>query len=449
MVKKKENVIGKKKKFDRDKVVDKLVYFAQKFSQQLYMRTLRDAFVVIMPIFTVAGIAIMINQVIFPFFAKGEALANLQIWGQLVTNGTLNIGGLAVSVTIGYILARNRGFDDPIASSIVSLAGFIISMPLINQVIPDGATEAVDVGGVVIIKNLGANGMFSAIIIGIISVEIFIKLSKIEKLKINLGDSVPPYVAKSFNSLIPFTISISLVALVGALLIIFFKTDITSLIIELIQKPLQKVNTSLFGVLLIYGFGNLFFWVGIHPFVNSTILNPPMLVNMSENMEAFASGHEAPHILTNTFRDTFGQFGGVGNTIGLIIAILLFSKIVSNRKIAWLSLGPSLFNINEPMIFGYPIVFNLSMLIPFYLNPLISISIAYFFTSIGWMGKTVVMIPWNLPPIISAYLATAGDWRAAVIHFFILILNVLLYLPFMKLNEKILKRTGELNEQIS
>lgn len=449
MMKKDENPAVKKSSFDRDKLVDKLVIFAQKFSQQLYMRTLRDAFVVIMPIFTVAGIAIMINQVVFPFFAKGETLENLQIWGQLVTNGTLNIGGLAVSVTIGYILARNRGFDDPIASSIVSLAGFIISMPLINQIIPDGATNPVAVSGIVVIKNLGANGMFSAIIIGIFSVEVFIKLSNIKRLKINMGDSVPPYVAKSFNSLIPFTIAISFVALIGTLLLIFFKTDITSLIIEIIQKPLQKINTNLFGVLLIYGIGNLFFWVGIHPFVNSTILNPPMLVNMSENMEAFAAGHEAPHILTNTFRDTFGQFGGVGNTIGLIIAILVFSKIVSSRKIAWLSLGPSLFNINEPMIFGYPIVFNLSMLIPFYLNPLISISIAYFFTSIGWMARTVVMVPWNLPPVISAYLATGGDWRAAVIHFLILVLNVLLYLPFMKLNEKIMKRTEAQNGQVN
>ncbi|MGX7131322.1 PTS sugar transporter subunit IIC [Enterococcus songbeiensis] len=448
-MKKDGKVAGNNSNFDKDKFVDKLVYFAQVFSQQLYMRTLRDSFVLIMPIFTVAGIAIMINQVIFPFFASGDTLAKLQIWGQLVTNGTLNIGGLAVAVSIGFILARNRDFNDPLAASIVSLAGFIISMPLINQIIPTGATDPVDITGVVVIKNLGANGMFSAIIIGLISVEIFIKLSNIKKLQIHMGDSVPPFVAKSFNSLIPFTISISAIALIGALLLIFFETDITSLIIKLVQEPLQKINTNLFGVLLIYGIGNLFFWVGIHPFVNSTILNPPMLVNMSENMDAFAAGQEPPHILTNTFRDTFGQFGGVGNTIGLIIAILLFSKIVSSRKIAWLSLGPGLFNINEPMIFGYPIVFNLPMLIPFYLNPLISLTIAYFFTSIGWMAKTVVMVPWNLPPVVSAYLATAGDWRAAVIHFLILVLNVLLYLPFLKLNEKIMKRTEELNGQVS
>ncbi|MDR2832894.1 MAG: PTS sugar transporter subunit IIC, partial [Streptococcaceae bacterium] len=109
--------------------------------------------------------------------------------------------------------------------------------------------------------------------------------------------------------------------------------------------------------------------------------------------------------------------------------------------------GPGLFNINEPIIFGYPIVFNLPMMIPFVLLPAFGLIFAYFATAIGFMNHTVVLIPWTTPPLLSAYLATGGDWRAIVVQLIIIGFGVLLYLPFMKISERTALRMMEMDEE--
>lgn len=200
-------------------------------------------------------------------------------------------------------------------------------------------------------------------------------------------------------------------------------------------------------MLLIYSIGNFLFTLGIHQTViNGTLLDPLLLLNMNKNMAAFAAHKQIPYILTNTFRDTFGMIGGTGSTICLLIAIFIFSKMKSSREVAKLSLAPGLFNINEPVIFGYPIVFNIPMMIPFVLQPVIGILIAYFFTAIGWMNRVVVLVPWTTPPLINAYLATAGDWRAVVVQLLIIIIGVFFYLPFMMISEQVVEKSVEMDK---
>lgn len=155
-------------------------------------------------------------------------------------------------------------------------------------------------------------------------------------------------------------------------------------------------------------------------------------------MAAKAAGTEPPHIITNAFHQVFGSLNmASGSTVALIIAIFIFSKYQPYRNLAKLSLGPNLFNINEPIIFGLPIVFNLPMIIPFVLSPIIGTVIGYAATSLGLVSKTVVMIPWTTPTLISGYLATAGDWRAPVIQVLIIVILVFFYLPFLKISEKV------------
>ncbi len=141
------------------------------------------------------------------------------------------------------------------------------------------------------------------------------------------------------------------------------------------------------------------------------------------------------------------MIGGTGSTICLLIAIFIFSKQRASKNVPSLSGAPGLFNIDEPVIFGYPIVFNIPMMIPFVLQPVIGILIAYFFTSIGWMSRVVVFIPWATPPLLSAYLATAGDWRAVIVQLLIIIIGVLFYLPFMKISERVMAREASLENQ--
>lgn len=165
-----------------------------------------------------------------------------------------------------------------------------------------------------------------------------------------------------------------------------------------------------------------------------------MTQNINENTLAFESGQEAPNILTVSFQTAFAQMGGTGATMSLIIAILIFSKVKQYNQVAKLGLASGIFEINEPVIYGLPIVFNLPMMIPFVLIPILQTLIAYFATAIGLVSKTVILVPWITPPIISGYLATAGDWRASVLQIFLLILGVIIYLPFLKISEAVLQK---------
>ena len=247
--------------------------------------------------------------------------------------------------------------------------------------------------------------------------------------------------------LLPALILMSIFALIAALLAGLFNADLINLIKTWIQEPLRGFNTNIVGFCVIYTVANFLFTLGIHQTVISgTLMDPLVLINMNANMTAYAHSHSfahIPNIITTSFVSSYTLIGGSGSTISLIIAILIFSKVKSSRQVANLSLAPGLFNINEPMIFGYPIVFNLPLMIPFVLFPTIGSIIGYAATAAGWLRRTVVLVPWTTPPLIGPYLSTAGDWRAPLVQLFIIILGVFLYLPFMKISERVAQVQAE------
>lgn len=424
--------------------MDRFAEGAARLGNQIHLKTLRDAFATIMPLYILAGLAVLLNNVIFVKILSGSALEAATYWGSLIVNGTLNISGLMIAPTIGFFLSKNRGFKNPYAAAMISLATLIIMMPGTISAVPVGAEDAVTLSGLLSYSNLGTNSMFAGIIIGLLATELFIRVSNIKRLQVNLGDQVPQAVGDSFNVLIPVILVMSLFAIISAILFIGFDTDLVKLISTLIQTPLKNVGTSLAGCLILYTLGNLLFTQGIHQSViYSSILEPLLIVNMTENMAAFAAGEPIPNIINVSMVPGFGMMGGSGSTICLVIATLLFSKYKPSRDIVKLSMVPGLFNINEPMIFGYPIVFNYALVIPFIAVPALGITIAYAATAMGLMNPCVVQIPWTTPPLLSGFLATGGDWRAIVVQAIIIVLGVLIYLPFMKASEKVQKKIME------
>ncbi|MGM9613529.1 MAG: PTS sugar transporter subunit IIC [Butyricicoccus sp.] len=423
---------------ERRPFMDRFAEGAAKLGNQIHLKTLRDAFATIMPLYILAGLAVLVNNVIFVKLLSGAALEAAKYWGTLIINGTLSISGLMIAPTIGFFLSRNRRFGNPFAAAMISLASLIVMMPLTISAKPVGAEDAVMLEGLLSFGNLGTNSMFAGIIIGLLSTELFIRISNVKRLQINLGDSVPQAVGDSFNVLIPVILVLSSFGIVSTILAQAFHTDLISLISTMIQAPLKNIGTSLAGCLILYTLGNLLFTQGIHQSViYSSILEPLLIVNMTENMAAFAAGEPIPNIINVSMVPGFGMLGGSGSTICLVIATLLFSKYKPSRDIVKMASVPSLFNINEPMIFGYPIVFNYALVIPFIAVPALGITIAYFATTLGLMNPCVVQIPWTTPPLMSGFLATGGDWRAIIVQAIIIVLGVLIYLPFMKASEKV------------
>ncbi len=424
------------------KLVDKFTMFASRLGNEIHLRSLRDAFATIMPLYILAGLAVLINNTVFQWLLSGDTLTSAQYWGTLIVNGTLNISSILIAPVIGYMLSQNKGYENPLAAAVISLATLVVMMPNTVSVTPVGAEEGVLVQGALTFGNIGTGAMFAGVIIGIVATEIFVWISSIKRLKINLGDSIPPAVGKSFNVLIPFILVMSGFAVISAVLNNAFHTDLVQIITMIIQEPLRTATTGLLGCILLYSLGNFLWLLGIHQSViYSSILEPLLIVNMTLNMAAYAAGEAIPNIINVAFVPAFGLLGGSGSTICLLIATFLVGRNAATKNVSKMALVPGIFNINEPVIFGYPIVYNISMLIPFVLTPAMGIVIAYIATSLNFMNKCVVYIPWTTPPLLSGYLATAGDWRAILVQALILVLGVLIYIPFVKINDIVMEKT--------
>lgn len=427
-----------------NKFMNKFIDIASRIGSQIHLKSLRDAFSTLSPLFIMAGLAVLVNFVVLPWAFSGDSLVVAQQFGGNITQGTLNVAGLLLCPAIAFYLAQNKGYHSPISMAISVLATYLIMMPQ-EVAVSTVEGEQVIVNGALSYSNLGTGAMFAGIIVGLLATELLLKLSTVKGLKINLGENVPPAVGNAFSLLIPVIITVSVFSLVSVLLSAFFDTDIISLIVTFIQAPLRGISTSLGGYLFLYSLGNFLFTLGIHQTViNGPFTEPFMLQNINENTLAFESGLEPPHILTSSFQTAYAQMGGTGATISLILAILIFSKTKHYRQVAKIGLASGIFEINEPIIYGFPIVFNLPMMIPFVLLPVIQTLIAYFATAMGLVSKTVVMVPWITPPVISGYLATAGDWRASLLQIILIAVGVVVYLPFLKISEAVLNREAQL-----
>ena len=434
----------------KDIVFEKFGIVATKLGNQIHLRTLRDAFATFMPFMMLAGFVTLINSVILePTGSMGEivdtsTLTTLQQIGTSIANGTLSITTLLVVAAVSYHMCASRNYTNHIAAVLVAISTFVVLTPMQMMFTPENADKAVEVTGVIPISYTGASGMFVGIFVGLAATELFIKLSNNKKLQIQLSGNIPPAVLKSFNVLIPIIITITSFALLSFIIIQLFNMDINKLITTIVTEPLSKITTGLPGFLLITSIANLFFGFGIHQAVISgSLLDPFLIQNMQENMAAYANKEQTPHIINMAFKDTFAVMGGSGNTIALLIAIFIFSRRKDYKDFAKLSVTPAIFNISEPIIFGLPIVFNISLIIPFVLAPIFSLTVAYFATAVGLINHVVVQIPWTTPPVISGFLATAGDWRAAVLQILLIAASVFIYLPFLRIDEHVTTKLSE------
>lgn len=429
-------------------LLGRITDISQKMASEVHLRSLRDSFVIAVPFLVLAGLFIMLNFVILS--PKGmlsgwisvDTLTLLRNIGDRVLSGTMNILSVMLVVLISYNIASKKKFDTPIIPAMVALASFFVLMPINTQLSPLGSSAVVDVTGVVSYNLINAGGVFQAILTAVISTTIFLWVSKNKYLKINLGDEVPPMVAQSFQAMFSIMLTIGLFAIAAFSVSMITHMEIYQLIQKIIQAPLVHLTTNLPGFITLTTLTNLLFSLGIHPSgIINPILEPPLLVAMQENMTAFANGQLPPHIIVLPFRDLYGFLGGTGSTLSLLLAIMLRSQMSSHRNFARTVLAPGLFNINEPVIFGFPILYNPLMMIPFIVFPQINFIIAYFATDLGLVSRIVAYVPWSVPPLLSGWLGSGGDFRNVVLQVILLAFGVIAYLPFLMAYERSLTKS--------
>ncbi|MBO0419757.1 MAG: PTS sugar transporter subunit IIC [Vagococcus fluvialis] len=395
----------------------KFIPVASKIGAQRHLVAIRDAFMVTMPLMILGALVVMINNLPIPFFQNFmNSIFGGESWkgfGGSVWNGTFAIISVAIAFLVAYNLA-NGYKKDGVSAGIVSVASFFAL---------GGAT------------GMASNGLFVALIVAIISTELFVKLTSSDKLVIKMPDGVPPAVGRAFASLLPAMIIISLFGLVAAIFAGFGVPDIITSFYDAVQQPFMGLANTYPAALLIAFITPFLWFFGLH---GANMIDPFMqtinVTAIDANAAAVTAGKAAPYIVNKPFIDVFVNLGGTGATFGLIIAIFLVGrKHESFNVVNKLSAAPGLFNINEPMLFGLPIVLNPIMFIPFILTPMVLVTTAYFSTKAGLVPVATSIPPWVTPPIIGGLLATSS-FKGAILAAVNLLISVLIYMPFVKIS---------------
>lgn len=447
--------LGKMKKFE--KIADKILPFAGKIQNQRHLVAIRDAFLIVMPLTLTGGFATLINSFSGIFAENGlnivwlkEGIDNFLTTTHissilnLINKGTLGMMALTIIIVLTYLLAnsmdsKNEGLG--ISAAVAALASYLATVPLYTE------TDGIQILNT---TYLGSNGLFVAMLISFFIGELFPRLGKNKKLQIKMPEQVPAAVSRVFSSMFAIVLTIFITVSIIGFIDILTGKNLWSFINDLLATPLSSISNSLFSSLLIVGAIDILWVLGLHGgtivgSVTNVFLKPLEVINA----EAFIAGQIPPYIYTDLFRLAFVQLGGTGGTLALIIAILFCSKDKAKRTVAKLSLPCGLFMINEPVIFGLPIVMNPIFAIPFIGGQLILTGATYLLMSIGWISRVGVAVPWCTPPILHAFLATGGDYRAAIWATIEFIFLILLYIPFVKISDRMIQSENVLPQEIT
>ncbi len=429
-----------------DRFVDGFATVAGKIGGQRHLGAIRDGFVTIMPLMILGSLVTLINSIPlsndptapFPmlknWLGQFEALKWIPALNGNVWWGTFGLLTIFAVFAIAYHLAKSYD-GNRLSAAIVSLAAYLSITPQVSQAV-DATTGGL--WGNLNWNYLNAGALFMGIIIALVTTEIFIRLSRWKKLVIKMPEGVPPAVSNSFAALIPTLLTVLIVALVATLINVYANVNVLDWVRDKILSLLTEASGTLgFGFVVVF-FTHLFWMFGIHGAnMFEGILQTFNAKAIEHNLAIAQGGEGAALIFNKSFADAFIYMGGVGVGLGLIIALIIAARSQQNRMAGRLGAAPGLFNINEPVLFGLPIVLNPIYIVPFLLAPMISLFIAYFATAIGFLPAVSYVIPWTTPPILSGLFATGFAWQGPVIQIINLALSILIYIPFVKIADAV------------
>ncbi|WP_077614092.1 PTS sugar transporter subunit IIC [Caenibacillus caldisaponilyticus] len=410
---------------------DKLMGPLSKIAQNTYLQAIRDAFVIFaLPVILTGAIFLIIanpptsidwgiihawengikpiqNQILFPF------------------NLTFGIMALTVAFGVGYSLGERRDLDS-VMSGILSMLAFLMTAFPVTDItkVPFGD----------ILNYLGGQGLFIAIILGILTTEAMRFLLK-KGFAFEMPPGVPPYVMRTFRALVPFLLILPTVWAIEWIVWANFHITLPQAVLE-IFKPLVAASNSYWAALGMILLMMVLWSMGIHGMnVVSSVAYPFWMSQLAANANAVKAGETAHGIVTEPFFHMFTHLGGSGATIGLVIFMLL-SKSKQIKQVGRTSIIPAIFNINEPVIFGLPIVLNPMLFIPFILGPAIIVTINYILFATHILPPIVIQPPFTVPIFLGGFIATGGSVTAGLVQIMDAAIAALIYWPFFKRYER-------------
>ena len=417
------------------------VPIAAKIGSQKFLVAIRDAFIAIMPI-TMAGAFSTLLNVFFRDLPTEwgwtgfvEAMQPVITVNGNVWWGTLAILSMCFVFALGYQLSKVYR-TPPLAGGLIAFASFIAVTPQSIEVTSE-AGEVISAWGNLNWTLLDARGLFTALFIGFFSTIIYAKLMN-RNITIKLPDTVPPAVSKAFAAIIPGIVAIYLSGILAFIVSSLSGLSIGELILKYVQMPFLGLSQGLVAVLIIVLAVQLFWFFGLHGTnVLGPILDGVYLSATAANNSAYVMKERFEYLWTRGSFDAYVWLGGAGCTLVLIIAILIVSKREDFRAVAKLSLPMGAFNINEPVVFGMPIVLNPIYFIPWIIVPIILTLIAYGATAIGLIPPVFNAVPWIMPPVLYAFFATGGNLIAAGVALLNLVIAISIWSVFVIIANKV------------
>ncbi len=401
-----------------DRIADNYFKIYLKLEKNKYLSAIKQAFIMMIPIFMIGSLAILLQnfpiEVVRKFF--NTALNGyINAFLNLIYTATFGFASVYVVITLTYQYSCNicKNPSTRVFAIINSLVCYFALLG--SDVLTDGTK---------LLEYTNMTNVFSSLITSLISTRLFfLWLDFIEKKK-----DKTLYNSSFFgglHSLAPIAICVAIFSLIACLIAclpIDSIMNFNDLVIYLLSKPFEFIGATYGGGLLILFIESFLWMFGIH--------GNNVFETINNNVFKYGNGK----IVTKAFFDTYVLLGGCGATLCLLIALLIFSKSKRKKKLGYMSSVPMLFNVNEIMVFGLPIVLNPIYIIPFILTPLVNFSIAYVATATGMVP--VINNPdvfWTTPVILSGFQAT-NSIRGSLLQVFCLAVGVGIYIPFVKLN---------------
>ncbi|EGE54018.1 PTS sugar transporter subunit IIC [Streptococcus parauberis] len=421
-----------------DMLSEKVLPVATVLGNNKYLLVLRDAFMLSFPLTMFGSLIVVFNNL--PFWPDSLKAQFSTLFGN-GQSATMSIMTVFVSLGIGYYMAKAEEMEEGIYAAVVSLASFLVLTPFFFDVFGEDGKVAATANGALSLDRLGAKGMFLGIIASFLAAKLFVYLTK-RGFTIKMPESVPPAVSKSFSALIPAIGTLLSFLIVNAIMVGLFKTNLHDVIYNLIQKPLTGLGTSLPATIVALFFVQFLWFFGLHgQVIVNSVFEPFWQTNMLDNAQLTQQGADAlakhGHIVTKSFMDTFTVgLGGSGSTLIVVLIMAFFMKHKQYKEVGRFALGPGIFNVNEPVIFGLPIVMNASIFIPWLLAPIVSVIIAYLGFASGIVPLTTgAQVPWTMPIFISGFLAT-NSIMGSLLQLVQVVVIGLIWFPFLKMIDR-------------
>ena len=404
--------------------IEKAKPFFEKVSRNIYLRAIRDGFISAMPVVLFSSIFLLIAYVpnIFGFSwsASTEALIMKPYGYTMGILGVLVAGTTAKSLTDSF----NRKLESTnqinfLSTMLASISGFLLL-----------AADAVEGGG---FANgfLGTKGLLTAFLAAFITVNIY-NITVKNNVTIRMPEEVPPNISQVFKDIIPFTLVI--VVLYGLDIVTrnIMGTNVAESIIKLFE-PLFTAADGYLGITIIFGAYALFWFVGIHgPSIVEPAIAAITYANIETNFQLLQAGQHADKILTSGTQMFIVTMGGTGATLVVPFMFMWLSKSKRNKAIGRASVVPTFFGVNEPILFGAPIVLNPVFFVPFIFAPIANVWIFKFFVDVLGMNSFSVNLPWTTPGPLGIVIGTGFELMSLVLALTLIVVDVVIYYPFFK-----------------